>query len=301
MKKDIINGSIFLLVIVLVVSLCTCSKTNSNAEGFSASLDDNGNPYLILKPQTVGIGKITNSEKLTTNAASILFNADVPNLEPKLAPAPPPAFLKAGDVSSRYCAFIDTNSSLKIAKASNPTSKKNKNRWNIIWDSKLSGYTGNELRMDGEALKLGGNQLGFGIGGVYAKLDIAGDIVICNEKNVAVWSLIESEYSTVRTKTDEYLSKNTRSERGELIDALKSTYLNLDRYAKNISITSEQQEATYEKLKRIRNKMDFEINELNGLSNSKISSSIETLQSSMYLNLGIAVLATSLFILILTR
>lgn len=301
MKKDIINGSIFLLAIVLVVLLCSCTQTNSNMEDFSASLDNDGNPHLILEPKTEGIGKITTSEKLTNEATSILFNADVPDLKPNLgrrrAPLPP----KASDVSSRYCAFIDTNSSLKIAKASAPTSKKNKNRWNIIWDSKLSGYTGNELKMDGETLKLGGNQLGFGIGGVYAKLDVTGDLVICNEKNVAVWTLLASEYSSVETKSRDYLSKDKRSERGELIDALRSTYLNLDRYTKNISVTSEQQKATYEKLKNIRNKMDFEINQLNGLSNSKISSSIETLQYSMYLNLGITVLATSVFILILTR
>jgi hypothetical protein len=303
MKKDIINGSIFLLAIVLVVLLCSCTQTNSNMEDFSASLDNDGNPHLILEPKTEGIGKITTSEKLTNEATSILFNADVPDLKPNLglAPARAPLPPKASDVSSRYCAFIDTNSSLKIAKASAPTSKKNKNRWNIIWDSKLSGYTGNELKMDGEALKLGGNQLGFGIGGVYAKLDIAGDLVICNKKNVAVWSLLASEYSSFETKSRDYLSKTDRTERGELIDAWKSMYLNVDRYTKNISVTSEQQKATYEKLKNIRNKMDFEINQLNGLSNSKISSSIETLQSSMYLNLGITVLATSVFILILTR
>ena len=303
MKKDIINGSIFLLAIVLVVLLCSCTQTNSNMECFSASLDNDGNPYFILKPKTEGIGKITNSEKLTNEATSILFNADVPDLKPNLglAPARAPLPPTAGDVSSRYCAFIDTNSSLKIAKAANPTSEENKNRWNIIWDSKLSGYTGNELKMDGNVLKLGNTQLGSGIGGVYAKLDIAGDLVICNEKNVAVWSLLASEYSSFETNTNNYLTKNLRSERSNLIDAWKSMYLNVDRYAKNISVTSEQQKETYEKLKNIRNKMDFDINELNGLSNSKITSSIETLQSSMYLNLGITVLATSVFILILTR
>jgi hypothetical protein len=155
--------------------------------------------------------------------------------------------------------------------------------------------------MVSNVLYLGTTQLGAGTDGTYAKLTIEGDLVICNAANVTVWSLVANQLDLITKETNEYLSMSSRTDRSLNESALNQRYTNFNNYINNLNLTDMTLLTTYTKLKRIRNKMDFQIQELNGVGNSKINTSNETLQSTMYLNLGIAVLVSSVFILISTR
>jgi hypothetical protein len=285
MKKYIINGSIFLLVIVLVVSLCSCSRS-STFEGLSAS-----NNVLSLSRDTSGLGKITSTDKLTTT--NVLFSTGNP------IPSSPP---KESDADSTFCAFIE-DTSLKIAKRSQVSvvAPAKPSTWTVIWNSSIAGYTGNELKMADNVLNLDTMQLGVGTAGSYAKLTVEGDLVICNAGGVAVWSLVASQLSLITAATNDYLKRGSRIYKSVDIEALNASYENFNSYIKKINLTDKSTLDTYKKLARIRNKMDFDIQELSGLSNSKINASKEMLQSGMYLNLGITILVTSVFILISTR
>jgi hypothetical protein len=312
MKKDIVNACIFLLIIVLVASLCSCPRI----EGLTTSSG--------LDRDYTGINKITNVPAGTlTTTSNMLFSTGDPT--PNAAP-------KESDPNSNFCAYID-GTSLKIAKrtivstaavvaapavAPMPAdpltgtpeifaspevfgSPATKSTWTVIWNSTLAGYSGNELKMVGTVLQLGETQLGAGTGGEYAKLTIEGDLVICNAANVTVWSLVANQLDLITQLTNEYLNMSSRTDRSVYETPLNQSYTNFNNYVNSLNLTNDALSDTYEKLKRIRHKMDFQIQELNGVANSKINTSNETLQSTMYLNLGIAVLVASVFILISTR
>jgi len=311
MKKDILNACIFLLIIVLVASLCSCT---AQVEGLTI-------PNTGLPRDSAGINKITTADKLTDTSNMLFSTGPTPS-----APS------KESDDDSKYCAYID-GTSLKIAKRntrSTPTvvasdavpetpanpvtgspmvpgtpavlaSPSTNSTWTVIWDSTQAGYTGTELKMVSNVLYLGTIQLGAGTGGTYAKLTIEGDLVICNSLDVAVWSLVANQLDLITQETNEYLSMSSRTDRSLNESALNQRYTNFNNYINNLNLTDTALLTTYTELKRIRNKMDFQIQELNGVGNSKLNTSNETLQSTMYLNLGIAVLVSSVFILISTR
>lgn len=287
MKKDIVNACIFLLIIVLVASLCSCPRI----EGFATEEITSPIKMSLVPVETdaPGIIKVIGVIKLTN--ANLLFSTDNPM----------PDAVKASDANSSFCAFIDdTSNSLKIAKK--PKANEPQGKWQVIWDSKVAGFTGSELKMVDNVLHLGNMQLGAGKDGTYAKLTIEGDLVICNDAHVTVWSLVANQLDLITQQTNEYLNMSSRIDRSFDINNLSDSYANLNTYVNSLNLTDRSlYDVTYKKLVRIRHRMDFEIKELNGVSNSKINTSNEMLQSTMYLNLGIAVLVTSVFILISTR
>lgn len=130
-----------------------------------------------------------------------------------------------------------------------------------------------------------------------------GDLVIKKTDGKIIWSLLASETKSINDDIRKYLNKGSRIYSSTELTNLNTKITNYDTYVSNLPDSSTAFDLTteYKELDKIRKKMDFEIGELNGKDGSKLAVSNNTLQSAMYLNVGITVLAASLFVLIATR
>jgi hypothetical protein len=351
MKKNIVAACIFLLIILLITLLCSCSM-RGQLEGY-ATIDKT----IEFARGFQGIGKITSSTPLTDAAggnSAVLFSTG----------ASTPSNPKESDADSKFCAIIE-GTALKIAKlatasvapdltAANTAKEKaisdkaaadaalaaidlnsddalskksaaesaiaaatkavadaesaiaavpsTPSKWTVVWDSSLSGYLGSsQLRLPGGNLVFGNTILSGNVIGLDAKLTKEGDLILRNASGATVWSLVAHELNTINDWMTAYFGRGSRVYRSTDYEEITRKYDNFKTYVDSLEKNTDVVSEVYKKLKNIRYKMDFELSELNGLSNSKVNVSNQTLESSMYLNLGITVLAASLFILIATR
>jgi hypothetical protein len=132
---------------------------------------------------------------------------------------------------------------------------------------------------------------------------IDGDLVIKDASTPpkVLWSLLDSELQTAKAAVNAYVGSTSNITNAVGRPALIDKLQNLDNYIKALPASTETDLAVQKTMAELRRQMDFEIGELNGKNGSKLAVSTNTLQSTMYLNLGITVLAASLFVLIVTR
>ena len=176
--------------------------------------------------------------------------------------------------------------------------------WDVIWDSyeSNSSWTGStQLTLSGTELKLGNAPIATGLTGAFSLTLVDGDLVIKNTDSKVIWSLLSDEIKSTNKMTREYINRGSRIYQTLELDKLKSKLSNYDKYTNNLNLAENSDRNNHNKLVEIRRQMDFEIGQLNGKDGSKLAVSTNTLQSTMYLNLGITVLAASLFVLIATR
>jgi len=348
MKKDIVAACIFLLIILIMVLLCSCSS-RGKFEGYATQ--DN---IVTFARKYQGIGKITGNTFLTNEPNSVLFSTGRSN----------PSNQLESDSDSDFCAIID-GTALKIAKrttesrdadltSANAAKQKaisdkaaadaakaaidlnsadalsqtqaadliisaaaqaitnadiaigavqsTPSTWTVVWDSSLSGYSGSpQLKLVNGLLMFGDANLSDEVSGSYVKLTTEGDLILCNSNGVTAWSLIAHELDAINNWLSAYFRRGSRIYRAVEYEDINRQYDNFKTYIDKVNKNTPELQITYDKLKKLRHQLDFEIGELNGLSNSKVDVSNQTLEYSMYLNLGITVLAASLFILIVTR
>jgi hypothetical protein len=203
---------------------------------------------------------------------------------------------------SQFCAIIQGNR-LKIFKKLDG----NNNDWDQIWVSNISNkfFSGDNLKLTATELTIGSNTIVTGLEDAYSLELVEGDLLIKNSDSDVLWSLLDQEIKTAKTDVKIYMSSSetvraTLNGRNELKDKLT----NLKYYVENIESTLDNSEVNpknYAKMADIRRRMDFELSEINNASGSKINVSQTTLQSTMYMNLGITILATSLIVLLYSR
>ncbi len=188
---------------------------------------------------------------------------------------------------------------LECVKVTNDTT------WDVIWDSyeSNSSWTGStQLTLSGTQLALSNdNKIVTGLTGADSLTLVDGDLVIKNTDGKVIWSLLSDEIKSTNKMTREYINRGSRIYQTLEMDKLKSKLSNYDKYTNNLNLAETSDLEIHKKLVEIRRQMDFEIGQLNGKDGSKLAVSTNTLQSTMYLNLGITVLAASLFVLIATR
>jgi hypothetical protein len=264
MKKNIILSIVFLIFIFLFGILY---GSNRRAEGMVT-----GNNT------TTTIDKITLTTQL--DATNILVEKD--------------KTLK----TSAFCAIIDANQ-LKILK--NPDD--DSTTWDEIWVSNRSNklFSGDKLTLSSTNLGIGINKIVTGFVGATSLELVDGDLLIKKDSSV-LWSLLDQEINTAKSDVKTYMSSSetvraTLNANGELKDKLT----NLNAYVMGIEDTLKIDEASYKKMVGIRHQMDFELSEINGANGTKINVSQTELQSTMYLNLAIAVLVTSVVVLLYSR
>ena len=278
MKKNIII-SLFLLLLIVMFGSCACSRGYS--EGFTGS----GSPETVslsdTSPLIISLDKdATNFDitKLLSSAATLAVN--------------------------NYVAFIDTTSrSLKIAKVTNTTSL-----GNVIWDSfksnpswKTSTSSTDKLSLTASGLTIGTATIVSGLTNATTLAIFEGDLVIRDASSNVLWSLLDSELQSAKAAVNAYVGSTSNITNGVGLQDLTAKLQNLDNYIKALPATTTTDLAAQKTMAELRRQMDFEIGELNGNGGSKLAVSTNTLQSTMYLNLGITVLAASLFVLIVTR
>ena len=289
MKKNIIISLVLLLLIVMFGS-CACSRGYS--EGFTGS----GSPETVTLSDTlilISLDKdVTTFDKtqLLSNAAALAVN--------------------------NYVAFIDeTSGSLKIAKVASPATQ-----GKVIWDSAKSNPLWKTSTPPAATDKL--TLTSTGSSPTYtAKLTLGlvdivnttittqattlaivdGDLVIKDASSNVLWSLLDSELQSAKAAVNAYVGSTSNITNGVGRQALINKLQNLDNYIQALPATTATDLAAQKTMAELRRQMDFEIGELNGNGGSKLAVSTNTLQSTMYLNLGITVLAASLFVLIVTR
>lgn len=179
--------------------------------------------------------------------------------------------------------------------------------WDVIWESYESDrdWTGNSLRLSSAnnttTLTLGSKRIA-NVSGTGTKVElIDGDLVIKTANGNVIWSLLSDEIKSTNAMTREYINRGSRIYQTIELDKLKKKLSNYDTYTNNLTLAEDSDRDHHNKLVELRRQMDFEIGQLNGKDGSKLAVSTNTLQSTMYLNLGITVLAASLFVLIVTR
>jgi hypothetical protein len=203
--------------------------------------------------------------------------------------------------TSDFCAKIDANQ-LKILK--NP--KDGSGSWTVIWVSNISNksFSGDRLTLSQTNLSIGNNQIVTGLSDATSLELIDGDLLIKKDSSV-IWSLLDQEINTAKSDVKFYMGssetvRSTLNATGELKDKLT----NLNNYVAGIQDTLDNGTAitaNYNKMVSIRHRMDSELGEINGSNDSKINVSQTTLQSTMYINLAIAVFLASLFVLLYSR
>lgn len=195
--------------------------------------------------------------------------------------------LTAGDFSARL-----ENGAFKIYK-----------NGAVIWASNKSNptWTGSTLKIQDGSLKIGDSNIITGLIGADKLTLIYGDLVIKNDNDQVIWSLLSDEIQSTNNAVKEYITRGSRIYQSIELEYLKGKLLNYDNYINNMNFTNSADDKNYKALAELRRQMDFEISQLNGKDGSKLAVSTTTLQSAMYLNLGITVLAASLFVLIATR
>ena len=286
MKKNIIISLVLLLLIVLF-GMCACSRGYS--EGFAGT----------GAPETVPLSGAT-----TTSIAKDDQSFDTTKL---LSSA---ATLATGN----YVTFIDAASrSLKIAKVTETTSE-----GNVIWDSAKSNPSWKAAPPATAKLtltstgSLSSYTTRLTLGSVHI-VDITttkqateltiidGDLVFKDVDKKVIWSLLSDEIRSTNEEVRKYINRGSRIYQSLELENLKKKLLNYETYTRNLTLTETTDRDNHNKLVELRRQMDFEIGELNGKGGSKLAVSANTLQSTMYLNLGITVLAASLFVLMVTR
>jgi hypothetical protein len=274
-KANMIIIGMILVILILLLFTKNCKKH----EGFAESIvtpDVNGVP---------GFGTVSlDGDKLTTTMPLTTENvlADTNNIN-----------------TAKYCAFID-NDILKIAKNVSGI-------WKVIWRSELSDskWKGTSVAFANEKITIGAESIGSATGGTGAKLTSNGDLVIVKAGDVIVWSLVSQELQSSKTQLDEYLNRGSRIyESIELVE-LKKKLINYNEYINAVAPTdnvqSDNLKKAHEMIVQVRHQMDFDLAELNGVANSKVVSSQNGLNSSLYANLMATTLVAGLFILIATR
>ena len=309
MKKNVILSLVF-ITLILLIGFCACSCEHNYMEGFTQT-NTGTNPitYSYNIPfATTPITSITASELTTTNVL-------IESTETAL-------------VNSDYCAILDNTSAkrglmiLKVISHGSPAVEASLDgvtpavitepgNWQVIWASINSNTTwfGSPLTLASTGLTIGGNNIiaNFNSDGTdaLALTLVDGDLLIKKGTKV-VWSLLDSELNSAKSEVETYMKSN-ETVRGTLNAKLRNKLQNLNTYYEGIkeTLTASDELANnltnYQKMVDIRHKMDFELSEINGTSGSKLNISQTTLQSTMYVNLAISVLAASLFVLIYSR
>jgi hypothetical protein len=290
MKKNIII-SLALLLLIVMIGMCACSRGHMYSEGFAGT----------GTPETVPLSG-TPLDSLAKDAATFDNIKLLSNTTDTL-------------VAGKYVAFIDAaTGSLKIAKVTSATSG------DVIWDSaksnplwKAAAPIAGELKLtSGGSLSSYTTQLILGsvpIVNITTTTQannltmIDGDLVIKDASTPpkVLWSLLDSELQTAKAAVNAYVGSTSNITNAVGRPALIDKLQNLDNYIKALPASTETDLAVQKTMAELRRQMDFEIGELNGKNGSKLAVSTNTLQSTMYLNLGITVLAASLFVLIVTR
>ena len=316
MKKNVILSLVFITLILLIGS-CACSCEHNYMEGFTQTV---GPPITYSIPLTQNtIASISVGEKLEEDTVLIESGTDK-----TLA-------------TSDYCAILETNSSatakgLMILKKTSPgnlavsasvdgATTAVDSAWKVIWASSISDahWVGSPLTLTSTALTIatsvtGNNKIaGFTVPSNLLDADLLeltlvdGDLLIKKGTKV-LWSLFDSELSSAKSEVENYMKSNetvrsTMNGRDELKIKLQNlnTYFAGIQNKLNIGSDAVNNAANYQKMVDIRHKMDFELSEINGASGTKLNLSQTTLQSTMYVNLAISVLAASLFVLLYSR
>ena len=290
------------LILVILILLLGCK----NNEGFA---EQGRNPATGL-PTEFGTVNVTSGQPVSLTA-----------LTPSNYCADNQTFTTAKSI-----AFIDdTNNALKIANKKTGADWVN-STWQVIWSSELSDplWTGTSVTFEaatGSAsakIMIGGQTIGSGgttssatplSVGTSAKLTNSGDLVIVktdsNNNDVILWSLASHELKSTKTQLNEYLNRGSRIYASTELESLKKKLTNFSKYITDIAPTDIEQIAELKKahamIVQARHQMDFDLSELNGVANSKVVSSQNGLNSSLYANLMATTLVAGLFILIATR
>lgn len=218
--------------------------------------------------------------------------------------------------TANYCAFIDTTSNaLKIAKKDTSSSS-----WKVIWSSELSDpkWIGTPVTFVAATssapakIMIGDQTIGSGgttpaSVGTSAKLTDSGDLVIITDaSNKIVWSLVGQELETAKKKLNDYYTLSEHSDRSTALTELQKKLTNFSTYIKAVGLNLENPASAelmkaHAMLVQARHQMDFDLDELNGVANSKVVSSQNGVNSSLYVNLMATTLAVSLFLLVATR
>ena len=285
MKKNIII-SIAIILLIVMFGMCACSR--GYMEGFTENTDRTV-AFTDLTVLTNIISSITSLSSLSSS--NVLFN---------IATIDTVANAKA---NGTFAAFIDsTSNSLKIAKQTSGT-------WTVVWDSKKSNasWTGSTLTLavvsGSTTLKLGSVIIANVTGtGDKVELTIDGDLVIKQTDATVIWSLFASELESAKTAAYAYMNRGSYIYQEMDVDRLRTKLNNFDTYViATTSTTQVADQAIHKQIIDLRRQMDFEINEINGKGGSKLAISTTTLQSTIYLNIGITVLAISLIALLISR
>lgn len=322
MKKNVILSLVF-ITLILLIGFCACSCEHNYMEGFTQIPATSSSPitYSIPLTHTIAIKSITAVSELTTT--NVLIESDTGTGTGTVIKTL---------VNSDYCAILETaNHSakglmiLKVISHGSPAVEASLDGvtpaapavpgvWNVIWASNLSNelWYGSPLTLAiNGTLKIGGNNkiAVFTVPtdgtGTLALTLVDGDLLIKQGTKV-VWSLLDSELNSAKSEVETYMKSN-ETVRATLNAKLKDKLQNLNTYYEGIkeTLTASDELASdltnYQKMVDIRHKMDFELSEINGTSGSKLNISQTTLQSTMYVNLAISVLAVSLFVLIYSR
>ena len=291
MKKNIIISLVLLLLIVMFGSIA-CSRGHRYSEGFVGT--------------AVGDATTETVSSLTTPALIVSLTTTTNFDTTKL-------LSNATLAVNNYVAFIDaTSGSLKIAKLTSAA------QGNVIWDSAESNPSWKATAPATDKLTLTSTvtssqytaKLTLGLVDIVNTTTttqattltiVDGDLVIKDSSQKVLWSLLDSELQSAKAAVNAYVGSTSNITNGVGLPALTTKLQNLDNYIKALPATTATDLAAQKKMAELRRQMDFEIGELNGNGGSKLAVSTNTLQSTMYLNLGITVLAASLFVLIVTR
>ena len=283
------------LILVILILLLGCK----NNEGFAEQgrKTENGLPVFgtVSGLPSTALTLLSSSSPLTSSSSPNVL-ADNANI-----------------TDATYCAFIDTNgNALKIAKNVLGT-------WTVIWSSELSDpdWIGESVTFESAIatesakIKIGTNNIIIGSAsvGTSAKLTNNGDLVIVKtvsgNNDVTLWSLASHELKSTKTQLNEYLNRGSRIYASTELESLKKKLTNFSKYITAIAPTDIEQIAELKKahamIVQARHQMDFDLSELNGVANSKVVSSQNGLNSSLYVNLMATTLVAGLFILIATR
>ena len=324
MKKNVILSLVF-ITLILLIGFCACSCEHNYMEGFTQIPGTSSTPITYSIPlSTPTIQSISTTSELTTTTTTTTTKILIEFGTSKTL------------TNSDYCAILETSSNatvkglmilkntahgnLEVLASLDGVTPAITHKpavpgvWNVIWASNLSNalWHGSPLTLaNAGTLKIGGNNIiaNFTVPtdgtGTLALTLVDGDLLIKKDTKV-LWSLLDSELNSAKSEVETYMKSN-ETVRATLNAKLRNKLQNLNTYYEGIkeTLTASDELANnltnYQKMVDIRHKMDFELSEINGTSGSKLNISQTTLQSTMYVNLAISVLAVSLFVLIYSR
>ena len=208
--------------------------------------------------------------------------------------------------TAKYIAFIDATA-LKIANKKTGSDWVN-SKWQVIWSSELSNplWVGPTVTFASNSLTIGTQPMGSDTLGTAAKLTDSGDLVIVDKDNKILWSLVGQELETAKKQLNDYYTLSEHSDRSAALLPLQKKLTNFSTYIKAVGLNTNNPASAelmkaHAMLVQARHQMDFDLSELNGVANSKVVSSQNGVNSSLYVNLMATTLAVSLFLLVATR